>query len=58
MMLTRMSHPARIQVQPKGHKLQAWNPAGEPGRHGSMLSRPHEVDVGLQFDRYAGINAR
>ncbi len=40
MTLTRMSHPTRIQVQPKGHKLQAWNPADEPGRHGSILSRP------------------
>src|SRR6185503_919247 len=25
--LTRMSHPARIQVQRRGHELQAWNPA-------------------------------
>ena len=58
MRLTRMSHPVRIQVQPKGHKLQAGT--RQTGRAGIGQSRPghHEVDVGLQFDRYVGVNAR
>src|SRR4051812_21741449 len=30
MALTRISHPAPIQVQRRGHEVQAWNPTGEP----------------------------